>query len=104
MPFYLTRFSYTPETWARLIKTPEDRRAAGVDSVRRLDHRVSAHVLSIRVSLVLASSRETHGGLDDGLDLRLREEGAEESTRLDNEGGSLDGLGLTDQRRGRDDS
>jgi len=28
MPFYLTRFSYTPETWAKLIKKPEDRRAA----------------------------------------------------------------------------
>ena len=28
MSFYLTRFSYTPETWARLIKNPEDRRAA----------------------------------------------------------------------------
>jgi uncharacterized protein with GYD domain len=28
MPFYLTRFSYTPETWARLIENPEDRRAA----------------------------------------------------------------------------
>lgn len=28
MPFYLTRFSYTPETWARLIAKPEDRRAA----------------------------------------------------------------------------
>ena len=28
MPFYLTRFSYTPETWERLIKNPEDRRAA----------------------------------------------------------------------------
>ena len=28
MPMYLTRFSYTPETWARLIKKPEDRRAA----------------------------------------------------------------------------
>lgn len=26
MPFYLTRFSYTPETWAKLIKNPEDRR------------------------------------------------------------------------------
>jgi uncharacterized protein with GYD domain len=25
---YLTRFSYTPETWARLINQPEDRRAA----------------------------------------------------------------------------
>jgi uncharacterized protein with GYD domain len=28
MAFYLTRFSYTPETWARLIKNPEDRRDA----------------------------------------------------------------------------
>ena len=28
MPFYLTRFSYTAETWARLIKNPEDRRGA----------------------------------------------------------------------------
>lgn len=28
MAFYLTRFSYTPETWAKMIKNPEDRRAA----------------------------------------------------------------------------
>ena len=28
MPMYLTRFSYTPETWAKLIKNPEDRRQA----------------------------------------------------------------------------
>ena len=28
MAFYLTRFSYTPETWARLTKNPEDRRKA----------------------------------------------------------------------------
>ncbi len=28
MPLYLTRFSYTPETWARLIGNPEDRRNA----------------------------------------------------------------------------
>ena len=28
MPLYLTKFSYTPETWARLIGNPEDRRAA----------------------------------------------------------------------------
>ena len=27
MSFYLMRFSYTPEAWARLIKKPEDRRA-----------------------------------------------------------------------------
>ena len=28
MPLYLTRFRYTPETWARLIGHPEDRREA----------------------------------------------------------------------------
>lgn len=28
MPLYLTRFSYTAETWARLTKNPEDRREA----------------------------------------------------------------------------
>jgi len=28
MATYLTRFSYTPETWARLAKNPEDRRVA----------------------------------------------------------------------------
>jgi uncharacterized protein with GYD domain len=28
MPFYLSRFSYTPETWARLVQNPEDRQEA----------------------------------------------------------------------------
>jgi uncharacterized protein with GYD domain len=28
MPMYLTQFSYTPETWARLTRNPEDRREA----------------------------------------------------------------------------
>jgi uncharacterized protein with GYD domain len=28
MPLYLSRFSYTPETWAKLIENPEDRREA----------------------------------------------------------------------------
>jgi uncharacterized protein with GYD domain len=33
MPYYLTRFSYTSATWARLIKTPEDRRAAATQYI-----------------------------------------------------------------------
>jgi len=33
MPLYLTRFSYTPETWARLIAKPEDRRAAAQEYI-----------------------------------------------------------------------
>jgi uncharacterized protein with GYD domain len=28
MPLYLTAFSHTPETWARLISSPENRREA----------------------------------------------------------------------------
>jgi len=28
MPLYLTKFSYTPATWAKLIANPEDRRVA----------------------------------------------------------------------------
>jgi uncharacterized protein with GYD domain len=28
MPLYLTKFSYTPGTWARLVAKPEDRRQA----------------------------------------------------------------------------
>jgi uncharacterized protein with GYD domain len=30
MALYLTRFSYTPETWARLTQNPEDRREAAL--------------------------------------------------------------------------
>ena len=33
MPLYLTRFSYTPETWAKLIRNPEDRRAAATEYI-----------------------------------------------------------------------
>jgi uncharacterized protein with GYD domain len=33
MPLYLTRFSYTPETWARLIGNPEDRRQAAQEYI-----------------------------------------------------------------------
>ena len=28
MPLYLSKFSYTPQTWARLTSNPEDRRTA----------------------------------------------------------------------------
>jgi uncharacterized protein with GYD domain len=28
MPLYLSKFKYTPETWARLVGNPEDRRKA----------------------------------------------------------------------------
>ena len=33
MPMFLTRFSYTPETWARLREHPEDRGEAARESI-----------------------------------------------------------------------
>ena len=33
MPYYLTRFSYTPATWAKLIENPEDRRTAAKEYI-----------------------------------------------------------------------
>ena len=33
MPLYLSRFSYTPETWARLMANPEDRRKAATQYI-----------------------------------------------------------------------
>jgi uncharacterized protein with GYD domain len=33
MPLYLTRFSYSSETWARLISNPGDRRKAAQDYI-----------------------------------------------------------------------
>jgi uncharacterized protein with GYD domain len=36
MPVYLMRFSYTPETWSRLIQNPEDRRDAARDYIEQV--------------------------------------------------------------------
>ena len=33
MPLYLSKFSYTPETWARLMANPEDRRVAAAQYI-----------------------------------------------------------------------
>ena len=40
MPLYLTKFSYTPETWARLIANPEDRREAARAYIESVDGRL----------------------------------------------------------------
>jgi uncharacterized protein with GYD domain len=40
MPFYLTRFSYTPATWAKLIKNPEDRRGAAKQYIEAVGGKV----------------------------------------------------------------
>ncbi|PKQ30401.1 MAG: GYD family protein [Actinobacteria bacterium HGW-Actinobacteria-10] len=33
MPLYLSKFSYTPETWAKLINNPVDRRVAAQEYI-----------------------------------------------------------------------
>ena len=33
MPLYLSKFSYTPETWAKMIQNPEDRRVAATSYI-----------------------------------------------------------------------
>jgi uncharacterized protein with GYD domain len=33
MPFYLTRFRYTPAAWAKLMQHPEDRRKAATEYI-----------------------------------------------------------------------
>jgi uncharacterized protein with GYD domain len=40
MPMYLTRFSYTAETWARLAGRPEDRREAARSFIESVDGRL----------------------------------------------------------------
>ena len=40
MPLYLSRFSYTPQTWANLIGNPEDRRTAAQDYIESVGGRL----------------------------------------------------------------
>jgi uncharacterized protein with GYD domain len=42
MPLYLTRSSYTPQTWARLIAEPEDRRDAARSSIETVGGQLRA--------------------------------------------------------------
>jgi uncharacterized protein with GYD domain len=40
MPLYLSRFSYTPQTWTRLIANPEDRRQAATEYIESVGGRL----------------------------------------------------------------
>jgi uncharacterized protein with GYD domain len=40
MPLYLSKFTYTPETWARLVGNPEDRRAAAQSYIESVGGRL----------------------------------------------------------------
>jgi hypothetical protein len=45
MAFYLTRFSYTPETWARLTTNPEDRREAARKYIESVGGKIGARIV-----------------------------------------------------------
>jgi uncharacterized protein with GYD domain len=40
MPLYLSKFSYTPETWARLMSKPEDRSKAAQEYIESVGGRL----------------------------------------------------------------
>ena len=40
MPLYLTQFSYTPETWSRMVKKAEDRRPAAQQYIESVGGRL----------------------------------------------------------------
>lgn len=40
MPLYLTSFSYTPATWAKLLGNPEDRRSAATEYIEAVGGRL----------------------------------------------------------------
>lgn len=42
MPLYLSRFSYTAETWSRLINHPEDRAKAAQSCIESIDETLDA--------------------------------------------------------------
>jgi uncharacterized protein with GYD domain len=50
MPFYLTRFSYTPATWARLIKNLEDRREHDAYALYEAPDTVSIAAMALAIN------------------------------------------------------
>ena len=48
MALYLSKFSYTPETWARMIRQPEDRRKAAESYIESVGGRLHGAVARLR--------------------------------------------------------
>ena len=44
MPLYLSKFSYTPETWAKLISNPEDRREAAAEYIESVGGKLHGYL------------------------------------------------------------
>lgn len=101
MAMYLTRFSYTPETWARMIENPEDRREAArayIESVAESSMGSGTPLVSMMVGICgrrlttyrwrlspLPSAQEARSALSKPLSssaLRIRWEHLERQSRL----------------------
>ncbi|MBI2773610.1 MAG: GYD family protein [Chloroflexi bacterium] len=77
MPVYLTRFSYTPETWARLINKPEDRRKAAQSYIESLSLAItSGGAVSSLETTVLLTVEETLEALRKAKGIQYRPPGA----------------------------
>jgi predicted N-acyltransferase len=76
MPFYLTRFRYTPETWARLVKHPEDRRAAAVSMAATAIALSAGGALASCHTTVLMTVEETIAALQKSASIRYQPPGA----------------------------
>ena len=80
MPFYLTRFSYTPATWAKLIQNPEDRRSAAKQYIESVGGKLhgfwyafgAGGALSSCETTVLLSVEETMEALGKAKAIRYR--------------------------------
>jgi hypothetical protein len=57
MAFYLMRFSYTPETWSKLIQNPEDRRDAARAYIKQAGAPYTAFGMASANTTVTQSSR-----------------------------------------------
>ncbi len=64
MPLYLSKFSYTPETWARLVDSPEDR----AEAARSYIESVGGKLHGFRVRLRLARRLQPVGSTRQRLD------------------------------------
>ena len=75
MAFNLMRFSYTPETWSKLMQNPEDRR----DAARAYIEQVGGALASVETT-VLMTVEETLEALAKGKDIGYRRPGESPAT------------------------
>ena len=57
MAFYLMRFSYTPETWSKLIQNPEDRRDAARAYIEQVGAPYTAFGMALANTTATRSTR-----------------------------------------------